>query len=118
MARFTDAYLQEGDTLMLPAPYDRAGGEGALIGAIFGVAASTVLSGVSAPFVIEGVFTLAKLSAQAWTAGALVYWDNTAKNCTTVSTGNTRIGCAAAAAVNPSATGVVRLNGSAAPTGA
>jgi predicted RecA/RadA family phage recombinase len=59
---------------------------------------------------VTGVFDLATVSAQAWTAGVLIYWDNTAKNTTTVSTSNKLIGVAAAAAANPSSTGRVRLN--------
>ena len=111
-------FSQPGDVITLAAPYDRVAGEGALVGAIFGVATSTVLSTVNGQFVIDGVVTIKKTSAQAWTQGALIYWDNTAKEATSVSTSNTRIGCAVVAAANPSATGTVRLNGIATPTGA
>jgi predicted RecA/RadA family phage recombinase len=112
-------YVQRGDILDLTAPYQRNSGEGALIGAIFGVAVNTVANAAVGQFYVgPGVFTLAKVSAQAWTEGALIYWDNTAKLCTTVSTSNTRIGVAAAAAANPSSTGSVRLNGMGAPVGA
>jgi predicted RecA/RadA family phage recombinase len=104
-------YVQPGNTMTLVAPYDRLSGEGALVGSIFGVAATTVLSGADGEFDVVGVFTLAKVSAQAWTQGALIYWDNTAKLCTTVSTSNKLIGTAASAAANPSGTGDVRLNG-------
>jgi predicted RecA/RadA family phage recombinase len=118
MARLTEAYLQPGKVITLAAPYDRTGGQGCLVGSLFGVAAADVLSGGSMELITEGVFSLAKLSAQAWTEGQLIYWDNTAKHCTSVSTSNTRIGCATAVAANPSAVGNVRLNGQAAPTGA
>lgn len=111
-------YVQDGTAMEFAAPYDRLSGEGALIGAMFGVATVDVLNTVRANFQITGVVTLKKTSAQAWTEGALIYWDNTNKEATTVSTSNTRIGCAAAVAANPSATGSVRLNGMAAPTGA
>lgn len=111
-------YVQPGDVLDLTAPYQRNTGQGALIGAIFGVALSTVANAAVGQFSVVGVWTLAKTSAQAWTEGALIYWDNTAKECTTVSTSNTRIGVAAAAAANPSSTGRVRLNGMGAPAGA
>jgi predicted RecA/RadA family phage recombinase len=43
----------------------------------------------------------------------LIYWDDTAKNFTTVSTSNKIVGVAVAAASNPSSTGIVRLNGAA-----
>jgi predicted RecA/RadA family phage recombinase len=104
-------YVQPGKILSLAAPYDRTSGQGALIGSFFGVALGTVLSGATGQFQADGVWTLPKLSAQAWTVGARIYWDNTNKWCTTVDTGNTLIGIATAVASNPSSTGVVRLNG-------
>lgn len=105
-------FIQDGDVLTLAAPYDRLSGEGALIGSIFGVAAVDVLSTKNGQFKTKGVFSLKKTSAQAWTQGAKIYWDNTAKEATNVATGNTPIGVATEAAANPSATGKVRLNGS------
>lgn len=104
-------YIQPGDILALTAPYDRTSGQGALVGSVFGVAVKNVLSGAPGQFQTVGVFELAKTSAQAWTEGALIYWDNTAKLATTTATSNKLIGAAVAAAGNPSATGLVRLNG-------
>ena len=57
------------------------------------------------------MFELTKIGAQAWTVGALVYWDDTNKRCTTVATANLLIGVAAAA-VAGNTTGRVRLNAS------
>lgn len=90
-------FKQQGDNLTLPAPYDVASGGGALIGSVFGIASVTALSGVAVAFVRVGVFTLPKPGSQAWAVGAKLYWDNTAKNVTTTSSGNTLIGAAAAA---------------------
>lgn len=104
-------YVQPGRTVTVAAPYDRLSGQGLLVGALFGVATFDALSGANVEAELEGVFDLAKVSAQAWTVGAIIYWDDTAKNCTTVSTSNKLIGVAAAAAANPSAIGRVRLNG-------
>ena len=59
---------------------------------------------------VEGVFTLAKNSAEAWTVGELLYWDDTNKVVTATSTGHKLIGVAYAVAANPSSTGQVRLN--------
>jgi predicted RecA/RadA family phage recombinase len=111
-------YVQPGKTLTLVAPYQRNAGEGALVGALFGVALQTVANAVAGEFAIEGVWTITKNTGEAWTQGALIYWDNTNKRCTTTSTSNTRIGCAAVAAGSADTTGVVRLNGIATPTGA
>lgn len=106
-------YVEKGENITLPAPYDRSSGDGALIGTIFGVASTNVLSGADCAWVRLGVFTLPKPGSQAWTAGAKVYWDDTAKKATSVSTSNTLIG-AAAAAVGSGAgetTGKVLLTG-------
>lgn len=104
-------YIQDGDTVTVTAPYALASGDGCLVGTLFGVAANAAASGADAEILTEGVFELAKVSAQAWTQGAAIYWDNAAKNCTTVTTSNTLIGKALVAAANPSGTGIVRLNG-------
>lgn len=104
-------YVQPGKVVTLTAPYQRNSGEGALVGSIFGVALTTVANAVDGEFAVEGVFELKKTSAQAWTQGALIYWDNTNKECTTTSTSNKLIGTATKAAANPSSTGFVRLNG-------
>lgn len=104
-------FKQEGEVVVLTAPYARTSGQGALVGALFGVALVDVAISVDAAFAIEGVFELAKTSAQAWAQGAKIYWDDTNKVCTTTATSNTFIGNAMAAAVNPSSVGLVRLNG-------
>ena len=102
-------YVQQGATLTVAAPYDVASGDGALIGSLFGVASGDALNTVDGEFVTEGVFDLKKLVAQAWAVGAKIYWDNTAKQCTTVTTANTLIGLCVLAAANPSTTGRVKL---------
>lgn len=101
----------DSDQLDLVAPYQCNAGKGALVGSIFGVAQTTVAAGATAPFKLDGVHALDKVSAQAWSQGDLVYWDNAVKLCTTVPSGNTRIGFAASPAANPSSTGAVALNG-------
>lgn len=107
-------YIQDGlNVTVAAAPYAVVAGACVLVGVgLFGVAAGTAASGAEVVLVTGGVFDLAKLEAQAWTVGAKVYWDNTAKLCTTVSTSNTLIGVAIDAAANPTTIGRVRLNGS------
>lgn len=104
-------YVQPGDTITLAAPYDRTTGQGALVGSIFGVALQTVLNTVNGEFATKGVWTLTKTSAQAWTQGQKIYWDNSNKRCDSDSTVGMLIGVATAVADNPSSTGDVRLNG-------
>lgn len=104
-------FVQPGNMMTVAAPADVLSGAGVLVGSMFGVAAFDAVSGADVEIATTGVFDMNKLSAQAWTVGAKVYWDGTAKQATTVSTSNTLIGVAAAAAANPSDTGRVRLNG-------
>lgn len=104
-------YVQAGKVLTLVAPYAVASGAGALVGSIFGVALSAVAESAEGEFQTEGVFELAKTSAQAWTQGQKIYWDNTNKRCDSDGTVGLLIGVALVAADNPSSTGIVRLNG-------
>jgi predicted RecA/RadA family phage recombinase len=110
-------YIQPGRTVTFTAPYQRNSGEGALIGAIFGVALQTVANAARGEFAIEGVWDITKTAAQVFAEGALVYWDNAAKSVTSVNT-NTRIGVATVAAAGGDATARVRLNGMGTPAGA
>lgn len=104
-------YVQEGKVLDLTAPYDRTTGQGFQVGSLFAVALGTALSGAAIRGQINGVWTLAKTSAQAWTVGQKIYWDNSNKRCDSDSTVGQLIGVATAVAANPSSTGSVRLNG-------
>lgn len=104
-------FIQPGKHLTLVAPYDRTSGQGALVGSLFGVALGTVLETVEGEFATGGIWRLTKTTAQAWTQGQKIYWDNSNKRCDSDSTVGPLIGVAVAVADNPSTTGVVRLNG-------
>lgn len=106
-------FVQPGNTITLTAPYAVASGEGLLVGSIFGVAAGTAASGDPVEAALTGVFDITKVGSQAWTVGAKVYWDDTNKRCTTVSTDNTLVGVAIAAVASGAGDtiGRVRLNG-------
>lgn len=106
-------FVQPGNTITLTAPYARSGGQGALVGSVFGVAMSDVASGASGEFAVDGVFDLAKTASQAWAMGALVYWDDTAKSVTNSSNSNANklIGVALQAQQSADTVGRVRLNG-------
>jgi len=104
-------YVQDGDILTLAAPYSVTPGGGAKIGSIIGIALDTTASGATGDFAVEGVFIVPKNSAEAWTVGVLLYWDDTNKVFTITSSGNTKAGVATVAAANPSSTGYCRLNG-------
>lgn len=107
-------FQQPGDVVTLTAPVGGVtGGLGYQIGQLFVVAAATVAAGL--PFEGEpvGVFQLVKIGAQAWTVGALIYWDAGNSRCTTVAAGNLLIGVCVEAVGNGAGEtlGKVRLNG-------
>ncbi len=106
-------FVQEGETITLTAPYALTSGQGVLVGSVFGVASNDAAISTEVEAVTRGIFTLAKVTAQAWTIGALIYWDNAARNCTTTVATNKLIGVAMNAALAADTTGNVRLNGAA-----
>ena len=107
-------FIAAGAALTVAAPYDVLSGGGALVGTMFGVAASDALNGAEVVLNIEGIYEINKIGSQAWTVGARIYWDDTNKRCTTVSTSNTLIGVATEAVGSGAGEtlGKVRLNGS------
>ena len=102
-------FIQPGGTVTLTAPSDVSSGDGLLVGSLFGVASGDAASGADVEAVTEGVFDLAKTSAQAWSQGDKVYWDDTNKECTVVAAGNVLIGVAMVDAANPTDTGRVLI---------
>jgi predicted RecA/RadA family phage recombinase len=103
-------FVQDGDVLTMIAPYDVDSGDGMLVGSLFGIATTDGASGAEVEtYIGEGVFDIAKVSAQAWTQGQSIYWDNSAKLVTTTSGGNTFVGFATRVEANPTSTGRVRL---------
>ena len=87
-------YVKDDERVVVTAPYAVASGGGCLVGSIFGVAESAIASGAKGVLVLEGTFTLPKLTGTAYTEGARVYWDDTNKWCTLVASTNKLIGVA------------------------
>ena len=86
-------FVQEGEILNLTAPYARSAGQGALIGAQFGVAVNDVENGAAGEFATCGVFDLTKVGSQAWaTLGLRIHWYDSNKRCTTDSAAGPFIG--------------------------
>lgn len=105
------SFVQHGRVLTFVAPYAVASGAPFKVGGFVAVAVTAAALAGTVEGVMEGVFTLPKVSAQAWEVGDKIYWDNTAKAMTTVATDNTLVGAATVAAANPTATGTVYLDG-------
>lgn len=105
-------FVQPGDVLTVTAPADVASGDLVVVGSLFGVASASAKNGDAVEICAGGVYDMPKVSAQAWSQGAPLYWDPASKLVTSVAGSLTKIGVAAVAAANPSAIGRVRLNGS------
>lgn len=106
-------FIQPGKVVTLTAPRTVLSGEVVVVGLVAGVAVHNAANGAPVEVQTEGVFTLAKTSAQAWaTVGLPIYViPGTGVVTTATTTGNVLLGTNLATEVNPSATGVVRLNG-------
>jgi predicted RecA/RadA family phage recombinase len=110
-------FIQPGAIVAVPAPAAVKSGDLVVVGSLFGIAATDADSGATVEIQTEGVFSLPKVSAQAWSVGARIYWDATTGKATTAAndggtpaTAFVAIGHAVAGASNPSATGTVRLS--------
>lgn len=108
-------FLSVGNALTITASTDIASGAGVLVGALFGVATGPIANGADGVINLTGVYELPKVGSQAWTVGALVYWDAANTRCTTVAATNVPIGVAVAAVGSAAGEtlGQVRLNGAA-----
>lgn len=105
-------FVQSGDTITFSAAADISSGDGALQGALFGVAITDALTGEDYEARVTGVFELPKASG-ALTKGQRVYWSSANSNVTGTASGNTLIGAAVEAAASADTTARVRLNGAA-----
>lgn len=88
-------YVRPGNSVTIVMPYAVNAGAGVLKGALFGVAVNTYGSGATGEIVTGGVFTeLVKASgaSEGWTPGTRLFWSDSNKNLTAVSTGNYCVG--------------------------
>lgn len=106
-------FKQKGNSLTLVAPAAVASGAGVMVGSLFGVAAGKADSGGEVEMLREGVFSLAKVSTEAWAIGDPIYWNNTTKLCSKSVVGQL-VGIANMAATNPSTRGTLVLTPSSA----
>lgn len=105
-------WVQPGDQLtIVAAPYAVTSGQGLQMGGIFGVAVVTAAISTAVEIYTNGVFNLTKQTAQAWTQGQALYWDNAGRQVTTTVGSNKLIGYAAAAQAAGDTIGQVWLPG-------
>lgn len=110
MANLTNLKQPEGVVLEFTAPAAVTAGICVKIGDILVYPLVSAASGAKFNGIVRGVVEHTKLTAQAWTEGQQVNWDNTNNRFTTVTTGNFKAGVAAAANAS-TATGRVFLAG-------
>jgi len=102
-------YLQPGNIIEITAPAGGVvSGEPVVVNQMIGIAAKTEDADAAVNIQITGVFTVNKVSAQAWAEGDPIYWDAAAEKFTTVE-GGLFAGLATAVAANPSSTGSLLL---------
>ena len=94
-------FIQPGNSLAIAVPYASGvtAGQGVLVGALFGVAATDGALNATVEAQTQGVFDITKQPSLAITAGARVFWDDTNRRITTTATGNFQVGIATQAAL-------------------
>ncbi|OYD82508.1 DUF2190 family protein [Azospirillum brasilense] len=105
-------YLQPGHTITVAAPSGGvSSGDGMIVGALFGVAATDAAAGAALDIAIEGVFALPKGASTTFASGGVVSFDIATRQCVAPGSGKYPIGAAIEAAGNGTTTVNVRLNG-------
>ena len=102
--------IQDGDVITVTAPYAVASGGGCLVGSLFGLAISAAAISAAVEIVTRGVVTIGKTTAEAWTQGQRLYWNDATKLATTTAAANKLIGVAAAVAGAADTTGPILLS--------
>ena len=105
-------FIQPGNSLAIAVPYASGvtAGQGVLVGALFGVAATDGAQNATIEAQTQGVFDITKQPSLAITAGARVFWDDTNRRITTTATGNFQVGIATTAALAADTTVRLWLN--------
>jgi predicted RecA/RadA family phage recombinase len=105
-------FIQRGNTVTLTAPYAVTSGQAALVGSIFGLAATDIDNGAEGEFALEGVVDITKSTEVDFAQGDKVYWHATARQCAdSDSSDSYLIGTCVVAAGISAITVRVRLNG-------
>ena len=102
-------FVQDGDTLSIPAPAGGVNGGGVVIvGSIVSVAVHDADENDPVEIKTSGVFSLPKTASQVWAVGTKIYW-TPGGIATTTASGNPLIGVAVADAANPTDEGSVKI---------
>lgn len=106
-------FIQEGKVLTFenidPVAGDINSGDIIVIGAIAGVAKTSIPNGKKGAVGISGIYSLPKASGVV-SQGQKLYWSDTNSNLSTTATGNTLVGVAASAALSADSNVQLLLN--------
>ena len=104
-------YIQLGENLTFTVSGSAVvGGNGQLIGDTFGVVAGDAAVGEDAVLSLVGVFEIDAKTADAWSQGAKLYWDDTAKELTDTASGKREVGVAWADKAASATVAQIKLN--------
>lgn len=103
-------FRQDGSRMRYTAGADITSGDVVVVGSRIGIATADIANGAVGELAMEGVFELAKKSADTFTQGAVVYWDNTNDELTTTSTDNTLAGYVTEAAASSVVLAKIKIN--------
>ncbi|QDQ26707.1 DUF2190 family protein [Chitinimonas arctica] len=103
-------FIQPGEVMDYLATANLVSGAGVLVGQRLGVALKDIPNGTSGPVQVTGVWSLPKLATDTFVAGAIAYWDDTAKRLTATAASNTVAGYAFKAGASGAATLAIKLN--------
>ncbi len=103
-------FIQSGDQIIFTAGANLLSGAPVFIGGLVGIVAADVLSGAVGTASLKGVFSVTKVSAEAWAEGDRVYYDESLAKFTNVKDTDTKFaGYAVEVAANPTSTGKLLL---------
>lgn len=104
-------YVQEGRYLEVTLPYARTGGQGVLVGTLFGVCTVDGAQGDAINIDTDGVYglTAATGSGSDAAVGAVAYWDDTNKRVTATQSTHVVIGKFVAAKTTAQAFAMVKI---------
>ena len=91
-------FYQDGKRIDIVQSANIESGDIVLIGELIGVQTNQIQKDEKGSVAVSGVFQVVKKSADTFTAGQKVYWDNTLKQATSTASGNTLMGITVAQA--------------------
>ena len=103
-------FYQDGERIDIVQSNDIESGDVVLIGELIGVQTNQIKKDENGSVAVSGVFKVVKKSADTFTAGQKVYWDNTLKQATSTASGNTLMGITVAQAGSSDSNVLVKIN--------